>query len=59
MENQINVKLRYMLACSDEEFNKMVKTMVRKRQKFQSSVMEEDANHPQSVITSEITTLET
>ncbi|XP_057456388.1 transcription termination factor MTERF2, chloroplastic [Lotus japonicus] len=59
VENQINVKLRYMLACSDEEFNKMVKTMVRKRQKFQSSVMEEDANHPQSVITSEITTLET
>ncbi|KAK7264292.1 hypothetical protein RJT34_31899 [Clitoria ternatea] len=47
VENQINVKLRYMLASSDEEFDKMVKAIVRKRRRFESA---------QSVITEDITT---
>ncbi|KAJ1393670.1 Transcription termination factor, mitochondrial/chloroplastic [Sesbania bispinosa] len=59
VENQINVKLRYMLGSTDEEFNKMVKALIRKRQRFQSAVMKEDPSNPQSVITKDITTLET
>ncbi|KAE9616514.1 hypothetical protein Lal_00034841 [Lupinus albus] len=51
VENQINIKLRYMLACSDEEFNKLVKDLIRKRQRFQSAGMTEDTTHPQHVIT--------
>ncbi|CAL0304235.1 unnamed protein product [Lupinus luteus] len=42
VENQINIKLRYMLACSDEEFNKLVKDLIRKRQSFQSAGITED-----------------
>lgn len=37
-----------MLACTDEEFNNMVKNMIRKRHKLQSTVMKEDTKHPQS-----------
>lgn len=48
VENQINVKLKCMLACTDEEFNNMVKNMIRKRHKLQSTVMKEDTKHPQS-----------
>lgn len=59
VENQINVKLKCMLACTDEEFNKMVKDMIRKRHKFQSAVMKEDTTHPKSVITGDITTPQT
>ncbi|TKY67561.1 Transcription termination factor 3 [Spatholobus suberectus] len=56
VENQINIKLRYMLASTDEEFNKMVKAIIRKRQRFESAVTNEDTTHPQSVITGDITT---
>ncbi|XP_020218366.1 transcription termination factor MTERF2, chloroplastic [Cajanus cajan] len=48
VENQINVKLRYMLACTDEEFKKMVKAIIRKRHRFESGVTNEDITHPQS-----------
>ena len=58
VENQINIKLRYMLASTDEEFKKLVNALIRKRQKFQSGVMEEDT-HPQSVIPGDITTPQT
>lgn len=43
MENQINIKLRYiMLTSTDEEFNKMVKGIIRKRLRFESAVTNED-----------------
>lgn len=54
VENQINIKLRYMLASTDEEFNKMVKGIIRKRQKFESADTNEDTTHLQSVITGDI-----
>jgi mTERF domain-containing protein len=59
VENQINVKLKCMLACTDEEFDKMVKNIIRKRNKFQSSAMKANTAHPQSLITGDITTPET
>lgn len=59
MENQINVKLKCMLACTDEEFNKMVENMIRKRHKFQSTVMKGDIPHPQSLVTGDITSPQT
>lgn len=59
VENQINVKLKCMLACTDEEFNKMVKNMIRKRHKFQSTVMKGNTPHPQSQFTGDITTCQT
>ncbi|XP_021738611.1 transcription termination factor MTERF2, chloroplastic-like [Chenopodium quinoa] len=36
LENQVNFKLRYMLASSDEEFKQRVKAAVEKRQRFES-----------------------
>ncbi|XP_058750518.1 transcription termination factor MTERF2, chloroplastic-like [Vicia villosa] len=59
VENQINVKLKCMLACTDEEFNKMVKNMIQKRHKCQSTVMKENNPHPQSHATGDITTHQT
>ncbi|CAJ2679261.1 unnamed protein product [Trifolium pratense] len=56
VENQINVKLKCMLACTDEEFDKMVKNIIRKRNKIQSSVMKANTTHPQSLIAGDITT---
>ncbi|XP_027354654.1 transcription termination factor MTERF2, chloroplastic isoform X2 [Abrus precatorius] len=56
VENQINVKLRYMLASSNEEFNKMVKSIIKKRQRFESAVMNEDTTQHHSVVTRDITT---
>ncbi|RDY12981.1 Transcription termination factor MTERF2, chloroplastic, partial [Mucuna pruriens] len=56
VENQINIKLRYMLASTDEEFIKMIKAIIRKRHRFESTVTNEDTTHPQSVITEEIAT---
>ncbi|XP_008367181.1 transcription termination factor MTERF2, chloroplastic [Malus domestica] len=41
-ENCINLKLRYMLACTDEDFEKRVKTIVVRRQGFESGVLSED-----------------
>lgn len=47
VENHINIKLRYMLACTDEEFHKMVKDLIGKRRKFESAVTE-DISTPQA-----------
>lgn len=43
-----------MLACTDEEFNKMVRDMIRKRHKFQSATAKDNTTHPQSLITGNI-----
>ncbi|CAN1320331.1 Transcription termination factor MTERF2, chloroplastic [Linum perenne] len=40
VENQMNMKLRYMLACSDEEFEKKVEATLEKRQNFEAASLE-------------------
>ncbi|XP_061363582.1 transcription termination factor MTERF2, chloroplastic [Gastrolobium bilobum] len=59
VENQINIKLRYMLASSDEEFKKMVNSTIRKRQRFEPAVIKEGTTHLQSGIAGDITTPQT
>ncbi|KAJ6310670.1 hypothetical protein OIU76_015401 [Salix suchowensis] len=39
VENRINFKLRYMLASTDEEFQKKVESAVERRRKFESGLM--------------------
>ncbi|KAK4562718.1 hypothetical protein RGQ29_005284 [Quercus rubra] len=39
VEKQINLKLRYMLACTDEEFNKKVEAIVKRRQRFEAGLL--------------------
>lgn len=39
VEKQINLKLRYMLACTDEEFDKKVEAIVKRRQIFESGLL--------------------
>ncbi|KAK7822436.1 transcription termination factor MTERF2, chloroplastic [Quercus suber] len=39
VEKQINLKLRYMLACTDEEFDKKVEAIVKRRQRFESGLL--------------------
>lgn len=59
VENHINMKLRYMLASSDEEFKKLVNDITRKRHRFESAVMTDDTTHPQTVIAEDIITQQT
>ncbi|CAJ1933507.1 unnamed protein product [Sphenostylis stenocarpa] len=57
VENHINIKLRYMLASTDEEFNKMVYSFIRKRSRFESAVTNESTTHPShSVVNGDIST---
>lgn len=56
MENHINIKLRYMLGCSDKEFHKMVQDLIGKRRRFESEVTNEGTTHLQSVVTEDIST---
>ncbi|KAL5562985.1 hypothetical protein UlMin_032732 [Ulmus minor] len=39
VENRINMKLRYMLASSDEEFEKRIKAILERRQRFESAAL--------------------
>ncbi|KAL1324159.1 transcription termination factor MTERF2, chloroplastic isoform X2 [Arachis hypogaea] len=48
VENQLNIKLRYMLASSDVQFNKLVNDLIRKRKKFQSGVAGDEEEETQS-----------
>lgn len=47
LENHINLKLRYMLASTDAEFDKRVKNIVERRQRFESGVTNEDFSNSQ------------
>lgn len=47
LENRINLKLRYMLASTDAEFDKRVKNIVERRQRFESGVTNEDFSNSQ------------
>lgn len=44
VENRVNFKLRYMLATTEEEFDKRVKAAVERRQKFESGIVDEPAS---------------
>ncbi|XP_054776496.1 transcription termination factor MTERF2, chloroplastic isoform X2 [Prosopis cineraria] len=48
VENRINLKLRYMLACSDEEFRKLVDSKIRKRHMLPSAGTGADITDPQT-----------
>ncbi|XP_062024478.1 transcription termination factor MTERF2, chloroplastic [Rosa rugosa] len=47
LENHINLKLRYMLASTDAEFDKRVKNIVERRQRFESGITNEDFSNSQ------------
>ncbi|ONH91168.1 hypothetical protein PRUPE_8G096600 [Prunus persica] len=48
IENCINLKLRYMLASTDEEFEERVKVIVERRKRFESGVTSEDVSNSQT-----------
>ncbi|KAL3538967.1 hypothetical protein ACH5RR_002333 [Cinchona calisaya] len=43
VENRINFKLRYMLGSTDEEFDQRVQDAVKRRQRFESGIVYEEA----------------
>ncbi|KAL6213593.1 hypothetical protein ACLB2K_013040 [Fragaria x ananassa] len=47
LENRINLKLRYMLASTDAEFDKRVKNIVERRERFESGITNEDFSNTQ------------
>lgn len=42
VERQINLKLRYMLASTDEEFEKKVEAIVERRRRFEAGLVDDD-----------------
>ncbi|KAM3743135.1 hypothetical protein ACB098_07G121500 [Castanea mollissima] len=46
VEKQINLKLRYMLACTDEEFDKKVEAIVKQRQRFEAGLLVDTLSEP-------------
>lgn len=38
VENRVNFKLRFMLACSDEEFERRVRDKVERRERFEAGL---------------------
>ncbi|XP_039040821.1 transcription termination factor MTERF2, chloroplastic-like isoform X1 [Hibiscus syriacus] len=49
VENRVNFKLRYMLACTDEEFNERVADKVERRRRFESGCMDSALSCSQTV----------
>lgn len=49
VENRVNFKLRYMLACSDEEFNQKVADKVEGRRLYELGLINEAPPHSQTV----------
>lgn len=43
VQNRVNFKLRYMLACTDEEFERRVKEKVERRERFEAGLDSEDS----------------
>ncbi|KAJ4716515.1 Transcription termination factor like [Melia azedarach] len=48
VENQINFKLRYMLACSDEEFSQKVADKLERRRRFELGLVNEAVTESQT-----------
>jgi mTERF domain-containing protein len=42
VERRINLKLRYMLASTDEEFEKKIEAMVERRRRFEAGLVDDD-----------------
>ncbi|CAI0377459.1 unnamed protein product [Linum tenue] len=45
VEKQINMKLRYMLACSDEEFERKVEAILEKRRSLEAARLDQKDEH--------------
>ena len=43
VENRVNFKLRYILACTDEEFERRVRDKVERRERFEAGLDSEDS----------------
>lgn len=43
VENRVNFKLRHMLACTDEEFERRVREKVERRERFEAGLDSEDS----------------
>lgn len=43
VENRVNFKLRFMLACTDEEFKRRVRDKVERRERFEAGLDSEDS----------------
>lgn len=43
VENRVNFKLRYMLACTDGEFERRVRDKVERRERFEAGLDSEDS----------------
>ncbi|GLT30583.1 hypothetical protein SLA2020_053760 [Shorea laevis] len=48
VENRVNFKLRYMLACTDEEFNERVAEKVERRRKFELGILDDSVTDCQT-----------
>ncbi|OMO75706.1 Mitochodrial transcription termination factor-related protein [Corchorus olitorius] len=48
VENRVNFKLRFMLACTDEEFNQRVADKVERRRRFESGLVDDDLANSQT-----------
>lgn len=53
VENRVNFKLRYMLACTDEEFERRVKDKVERRERFEAGLDSEDCQPSDETISEE------
>ncbi|KFK32869.1 hypothetical protein AALP_AA6G297600 [Arabis alpina] len=53
VENRVNLKLRHMLACTDEEFDRRVKDKVERREKFEAGLDSEDSQPSDETISDE------
>lgn len=49
VENRINMKLRYMLASTDEEFEKRVEAIKGRRQRFESGATNDEFNNLEKI----------
>lgn len=47
VKNRVNFKLRYMLASSDEEFNRKVQEAVQRRERFESGLVNSEETQPE------------
>lgn len=49
VEKQVNLKLRYMLACTDEEFEKKVEAILERRRRFEAGLVDVNLSGSQAI----------
>uniref|UniRef100_A0A803PCW4 Transcription termination factor MTERF2, chloroplastic n=1 Tax=Cannabis sativa TaxID=3483 RepID=A0A803PCW4_CANSA len=59
VENRINMKLRYMLGTTDEEFEKKIQAIRERRQRFESAVVNDEFFNPDRDIDDDFTVEQT